>query len=126
MCDISEGFKLCTCSTDKELSDNKPYWILSRKVPRKKDQYGDHIVGELSHNFVYAPKVRELIVKELRSRNCFDQDFNLKQTDKLDIVTEHETYSFELRRNGWQIFYPEVPNAEHKAYAKGKLLAKSL
>lgn len=126
MCDISEGFKLCTCDTNNEKQNtNKPYWILSRKVPRKKDQYGDHIVGECSIDHLYGSKVRELILNELRSRDCFDQDFNLKQKDKLDIVTKDETYSFELRRNGWQIFHPDIPNAEHKEYAKGKVLSTS-
>jgi len=65
--------------------------------------------------------IRELILNELRSRNCFDQDLNLKQKDKLDIVTATETYSYELRKNGWQIFHQEVPRTEHKEYAKGKV-----
>lgn len=126
MCDIKEGFMLCTCNTlNGQQNTKKPYWILSRKIPRQKDQYGDHIVGECSIDLLYGSKVRELILNELRSRNCFDQDFNLKQKDKLDIVAQDQIYSFELRRNGWQIFYPEFPNSEHKEYAKGKVLAAS-
>jgi len=55
MCDISEGFKLCTCNVDngKQKSD-KPYWILSRKIPRKKDKFGDHIVGECRVDILYG------------------------------------------------------------------------
>jgi hypothetical protein len=124
MCDITEGLKLCTCNinNEKQLTD-KPYWILSRKVPRKKDQYGDHIVGEYSVDFLYGSELRAFILNELRSRNCFDQDLNLKQKDKLDIVTATETYSYELRKNGWQVFHPELPRAKHNEYAKGKLVS---
>jgi len=126
MSDISEGFMLCTCNINNEKQDNnKPYWILSRKIPRKKDQYGDHIVGECSVGFLYGSQLRELILNGLRSRNCFDQDLNLKQKDKLDIVTAAETYSYELRKSGWQIFHPELPKAKHKAYAEGKLVSSS-
>tara|TARA_R110002072_G_scaffold1503_2_gene12384 strand:+ start:1972 stop:2145 length:174 start_codon:yes stop_codon:yes gene_type:complete len=54
MCDISEGFKLCTCDINNEKQNtNKPYWILSRKIPRKKDQYGDHMV-ESAVSIIYA------------------------------------------------------------------------
>jgi len=127
MCDITESFKLCTCNTNNENQQtNKPYWILSRKIPRKKDQYGDHIVGECSVDFLYGSELREFILNELRSRNCFDKDLNFKQKDKLDIVTATETYSYELRRNGWQIFHPDIPTAKHKAYAKGKLVSSSV
>ena len=112
MCDITESFKLCTCNiNNKKQLTNKPYWILSRKIPRKKDLFGDHIVGECSIDLLYGSEVSELILNELRSRNCFDQDLNLKQKDKLDIVTASETYSYEL------------PFAKHQTYAKGKLVS---
>ena len=118
MCGINEGFKLCTCNTNSEgQQSNKPYWILSRKIPRKRDQYGDHIVGECFIDYPQNIELRAFILNELRSRDCFDQDLNLKQKDKLDIVTADETYSYELRKNGWLILHPEIPKAKHKAYA---------
>jgi hypothetical protein len=80
-------------------------------------------VGEYSVDFLYGSELRAFILNELRSRNCFDQDLNLKQKDKLDIVTATETYSYELRKNGWQVFHPELPRAKHNEYAKGKLVS---
>jgi len=122
MCGISEGFKLCTCGLNSEKIDqDKPYWILLRKVPRQKDEFGCHVVGECFVGMTQNFKLREFILNELRSRNCFDQDLNLMQKDKLDIVTATETYSYELRKRGWQLVYPVISRGESREVSKGKV-----
>ena len=123
MCDLGREFILCTCEPDEALARaKKPYWILSRKIPRSKDEFGSHIVGECSIDWPEDAELREVILKELRSRNCFDQNLNIKQKDKLDIVTAKETYSFELRRNGWQIYQPSLPDERFNEIGRGRVI----
>lgn len=120
MCDFKQGFKLCTCKDSESIDQSKPHWLLFRRVPRK-DKLDKFIVGEFSIDCPEDPKLRQFILEALREGSCFDQDLNLKQKDKLELFTGTEVFSFELRRNGWQIYHPDCPVAEHSLKSKGKV-----
>lgn len=122
MCDLGREFILCTCESGEDLAKaKKPYWTLFRKVPRSKDEFESYVAGECSIDWDVDIELREAILTELRSRNCFDQNLNVKQKDKLDIVTAKETYSFELRRNGWQIYQPSLPDERFNEIGRGRV-----
>lgn len=121
MCDFRKGFKLCSCVPEHKVDETKPYWILFRKVPREKDEFGDYIVGECPPNLCFNRDLRELIREKLLLGDCFDQDFNLKQKDKLDIFSGKEVFSYQLRKNGWQICYPDIPEIKYKKPTSRKL-----
>lgn len=125
MCDYSQGFKLCSCGSD-ELDQNKPHWILHRKSPRPKDDFASFIVGEAQVDEHYGSELREAILGKLRDGNCFDQDFKIKQKDRLDFFTGKEWYRYELRRNGWQIYTFDFPGIKYEPIQNGIIEQQSL
>lgn len=120
MCDFKQGFRLCTCKDSESIDQSKPHWWLFRRISRK-DDLEKYVVGECSINYTRDCELREFILEALRTGDCFDQDLNLRQKDRLDIFSGTETFSFELRRNGWHIYQRDLPVVFHADKAKGKI-----
>ncbi|KZY92966.1 hypothetical protein A3752_16690 [Oleiphilus sp. HI0081] len=86
----------------KSEKNNKPYWILQRKIPRPSDSYARNIVGECSASGLEEMSVDEIVSRCLKDSCCFENDFNLLPKDRLDIVLSNKTYSLEFGNNGWR------------------------
>jgi hypothetical protein len=83
MCDLSKGFKLCSCDGDK-LSPEEIGWILKR---RDKDKKISRIMGK---PFIYRMNLSEQELKtqtaqQLNERNCFDFEYAPQEDDFLRI-----------------------------------------
>lgn len=83
MCDLSQGFKLCSCDGDT-LALKEVGWILKR---RDKDKKISRIMGK---PFIYQMNLSEKELKsttsqQLNERNCFDFEYAPQEDDFLRI-----------------------------------------
>ena len=104
MCNIKQGFKLCTCS---DVDTEGTHWKLLRFV----DSTPSIVVGR--PNFAYFEKLDDyrFIDDELNARNCFDFDFQPRSHDRLifrikkggELLTLCYDYQEGSFKNGWTI-----------------------
>lgn len=113
MCDFSDGFKLCTCSTieiQKLAKAKISYWTLKRW------QTENWIEAEMGRCF--HPKFSnkdlenaEFIGYYLNTKNCFDFDFLPQEKDTLNFTIFQESlaendlplkFEFEFCENEWR------------------------
>jgi hypothetical protein len=115
MCDIKNGFKLCTCKG--AIPKNTSYWRLKRF--KGNDSIFSFIIGK-----VYIPeeisKNYHLISQNINQENCFDFDYQPHEGDRLEIHIfpnefEHLNYVFSFEDNEWKIDYDYFLN-NHKGY----------
>lgn len=119
MCDQKEGISLCTCHLNSEkIYKDKPYWILTRKAPRQKDRFGQHIVGDCFIDKKLRTQILNSRVNPSVNDRDFDRVLNVRPKDKLDIVTPTQTYRYELRKNGWQFTNTLLINTKQKLETK--------
>lgn len=102
MCDLSQGFKLCSCDGDK-LSPNEIGWVLKRRNP---DKQFDRIMGK---PFIYQMNLSEQqlksnTAKQLNDRNCFDFDYQAQEDDFLTIKAGKDNFwmAFRYQKGLWQ------------------------
>lgn len=107
MCNLTEGFILCTCSGKREKSDALFTWKLFRSRSSEPDVF---VIGETSppynskQRFILVDKIRE----QLNARNCFDFDYKPEEGDAL-VITQSDTgkeYAFTFK-DGWE--YEPMP-----------------
>ena len=126
MCNIIDGFKLCTCS-DK-VDKSKPHWILERLI-KKEDTIQDVVmIGILSPN--YANNIKT-ILNELNNGNPFDFEYNPKDNDMLELNFDEDTFSLIYKKDKWEELPYEVDvesleENEKKFLLEGNMKAKYL
>ena len=101
MCDIKEGFKLCTCH---EVDEEETHW----KLIRFRDGIIS-VIGEVSEEYYQDLMKYGWIEKELNQRNCFEFECTPQNGDRLLIelkganeLTLCFDYSDEGSSGGWK------------------------
>lgn len=102
MCDLSQGFKLCSCEGD-QLAAPEIGWVLRRRDEHKK------ISSIRGKPFIYQMKLSEKQLKsstlqELNKRNCFDFDYQAQEDDFLKIKAGENNFwmAFRYQKGLWQ------------------------
>lgn len=102
MCDLSKGFKLCSCDGDK-LSTKEIGWILRRKNENKEVQ---HIKGKpfIPIMSLDEKQLKTAVVQALNEQNCFDFEYQPQEDDFLKIKTKRENiwFAFRYKKGRWQ------------------------
>lgn len=102
MCDLSNGFKLCSCDGD-QLKPEEIGWTLRRKDENKEIQ---NIRGK-----PFVPKfdldeqqLKTTVAQALNERNCFDFEYQPQEDDFLSIRTKRENiwFAFRYKKGRWQ------------------------
>lgn len=101
MCDISNGFKLCTCKGRPKKSE--PHWVLERQdtnIITRCEIMGMPIFPEYTQE---EESQINLIVKQLNQGNCFDFAY---QPTEGDVFTMHfppdNDYRFRYQSGIWE------------------------
>ena len=103
MCDIKDGFKLCTCKgkEKKDLGDFS--WILEKQntsiVPKC------NIVGSVMMPD-YSKEEKDmiwLVLQNLNTRNCFDFRYRPKESDVLTLILQDNAYRFRFLGYHWHL-----------------------
>jgi hypothetical protein len=102
MCDLNQGFKLCTCDADK-LAASEIGWVLKRRDKNKE------ILRIMGKPFVYQMNLSEKQLKSdtvqaLNQSNCFDFDYQPEEDDFLKIKRgENDVWmAFRYQKGLWQ------------------------
>lgn len=102
MCDLSQGFKLCSCDGD-QLSPDEIGWVLKRRDRNKK------IIKIMGKPFIYQMNLNERQIKtntaqELNARNCFDFEYIPQEDDFLQIKGGDNNFwmAFRYQKGHWQ------------------------
>lgn len=88
MCDISEGFKLCTCD---HVDLGHSHWKLLRFQGEQ-----NIILGTPNFDKVKDILDMQFVEDELNDRNCFDFDYSPQAGDRLIIKVMKENKSIDL------------------------------
>ena len=124
MCNIIDGFKLCTCS-DK-VDKSKPHWVLERLI-KKEDKIQDEVlIGILSPYYTENIKT---ILNELNNGNPFDFDYNPKDNDMLELNFDEDTFSLIYKKDKWEELPYELESLEEnekELLPEGNMKAKYL
>ena len=101
MCNVNDGFKLCTCN-NIEMDDAG--WVLERNNPSLPEIHtcGSAIEMILDTDEV---KVKHWILQELNKRNCFDFNLKPKARDLLSICINQERsiwVYYRYKNKSWQ------------------------
>lgn len=88
MCDIKEGFKLCTCST--AINRAEPHW----KLYRFGQEYENFMVMGSFRFRLKEQNIHWLIHTELNNKNCFDFDYQPQNQDVLICVVDKHAFYF--------------------------------
>jgi hypothetical protein len=101
MCDLSQGFKLCSCDGDK-LAASEIGWILKRRDQHKK------VSSIRGKPFIYRMNLSEKQIKsetvqQLNQRNCFDFEYQAQEDDFLKIKTGKNDFwmAFRYQKGLW-------------------------
>ena len=100
MCDLNEGFKLCSCDEEK-LSVQEIDWVLKRLNPAILAQHrkGRAAIPQYSANEQIC---LEKVIAELNTRNCFDFDFEPAKNDRLSLKIAEKWYHVKFSGRSWQ------------------------
>lgn len=80
MCDIKEGFKLCTCD---EVDEKSTHWKLLRQGEKRSFVIGEPRIDHYEELLDYHQ-----INTELNQRNCFDFDYMPLPGDRLILYVK--------------------------------------
>jgi len=101
MCDLSQGFKLCSCDADK-LATSEIGWVLKRRDQHK------NVPTIKGKPFVYQMNLNEKqlkanTVQQLNQRNCFDFDYKPQEDDFLNIKAGENNFwmTFRYQNGRW-------------------------
>lgn len=105
MCDIKDGFKLCTCAS---VDENKTHWQLIRLAEDLVT-----VVGMPAFSKVQQLADYNWVLDQLNGRPCFDFDYQPQHKDRLllKVLKDQEmiTLCFDYYKNefrkGWEINY---------------------
>ncbi len=119
MCDLTGPFKLCTCSSEIDLS--KPHWVLHRFLESKEELF---VCGE----FINSNLIKN-VKRRLNKINVFDFEYMPVEGDYLEFFIEIDfeeedeimpNYRFEYRKGKWKILKDyEMPIFNHKSLMHG-------
>lgn len=99
MCDLADGFKLCTCD-DETLTD--PDWVLERRFRHLKPQTRRGRV--LMPRYTQKEKQqRKRIIDELNAGNCFDFDYTPAEHDVLTLKASGRIHRFRIENGRWTL-----------------------
>lgn len=122
MCNIKEGFKLCTCA--KELSRKEADWLLYKIKPLNERSL---TIGLVSFNFHNKEEQAQqvLIKEELNNRNCFDFEYHPNEKDILVIKDKDKEgkFIFEFDQGEW--YSKPAESLEHLIVNSGKIESKT-
>ena len=88
MCDIKDGFKLCTCKGKEQKDLGDLSWILEKRnnsIIPKCDIVGSVIMP------TYSTEEKDtitLILQNLNQRNCFDFRYRPKESDVITLILQ--------------------------------------
>ena len=106
MCDLNDGFKLCSCEDVETLKKEEICWELKRINPEK-TLYHKRGRAAVPHFSSKDNEVIEKIVKELNYRNCFDFDFEAQENDylrlKVNIDNKEKWFAFRFMDKEWNL-----------------------
>lgn len=102
MCNLSKGFKLCSCDGDK-LAASEIGWVLKRRDNNKE------ISSIRGKPFIYQMNLSEKqlkahTVQQLNERNCFDFEYQPQEDDFLTIKAGENNFwmAFRYQKGLWQ------------------------
>lgn len=98
MCDLRDGFKLCTCDEDAKSFD----WELQRRDSARPLQAkrGRAVMPRFSSA---QQQTQQLILDRLAAGTAFDFEFSPLPEDVLVLKLPGKVYRFRYERGGWQI-----------------------
>ncbi|MCP4442687.1 MAG: hypothetical protein GY810_27595 [Aureispira sp.] len=102
MCDLTKGFKLCSCDGE-QLKQEDIGWVLQRLDP---DQPIQNIMGKVAiQRFnIEEETLRNNVEEYLNAQNCFDFDFQPQDDDRIKIKYKTDTWFAYRHQNGqWKI-----------------------
>ena len=124
MCNIIDGFKLCTCN-DK-VDKSKPHWILERLIKKEDTIRDDVLIGILSP--YYANNIKT-ILSELNNGNPFDFEYKPEDNDMLELNFDEDTFSLIYKKDKWEELPYELESLEEnekELLLEGSMKAKHL
>ncbi|OJJ17901.1 hypothetical protein BKI52_29010 [marine bacterium AO1-C] len=106
MCNIQDGFKLCTC--DEKLATSDIGWVLKRT---NADLPLHHRKGRavMPRYNQQEKDLQALILENLNQYNCFDFDYTPHENDYVRIRakasnrTESQWFAYRFQRNRWVV-----------------------
>jgi hypothetical protein len=109
MCNIKDGFKLCTCATTAT-PPSSIGWELRRTNPHLPLQHRKGKTAMIRYN-TSEQALQTLILDNLNQSNCFDFDYTPQDNDYLRIkgqTTQSDTakwfrYRYNGKKQAWQI-----------------------
>ena len=104
MCNLKDGFKLCTCK-DGQKPQTHYTWELKRRNPALEQYY---LKGDAMFPFYEAEEktIRQKILTALNNRNCFDFDYQPQKDDWLNISNPKLPtgyFEFRYQNKQWEI-----------------------
>ena len=102
MCDIADGFKLCTCKGEEKLELGESCWILEKRktsIVPKCDVVGSVMFPEYSKQ---ETDMIALVLQNLNQRNCFDFRYRPRESDVLTIILQEDAYRFRFLDTQWR------------------------
>ncbi|MCP4441059.1 MAG: SHOCT domain-containing protein [Aureispira sp.] len=125
MCDLNEGFKLCSCDGDK-LPIEKIDWILERRNEELPFRVRK---GMAAQNYIggHEKYIKSIIATHLNAKNCFDFDYEPKEDDLLKIKKRENGarhwYSYRFVAGKWEEDNStsfDSWRSQHERYRNGK------
>ena len=106
MCDIKDGFRLCSC--DDQLAEKDISWVLKRNNPELPLHYrkGRAVMPRYSNE---EKNLQVLILENLNNSNCFDFEYSPQVNDFVRIrgkageALQEQWYGYRYTDNQWAI-----------------------
>ena len=99
MCDLNEGFKLCSC--DAELLKHEELdWYLDRVNPKLPLQHRKGRAAIPRYSTEQEVCLEE-ILKQLNNRNCFDFEYQPVKDDRLSVKVQDKWFAYRYSGKSW-------------------------
>ncbi|WMX13849.1 MULTISPECIES: hypothetical protein [unclassified Aureispira] len=102
MCNLNQGFKLCSCDSD-QLTPDEIGWILERKnaVKQASSLRGKPFIYKMNQS---EQALKSEVVQQLNQRNCFDFDYQPQEDDFLRIRGNKKSFwmAFRYQQGRWE------------------------
>jgi hypothetical protein len=101
MCQLNQGFKLCSCDED-QLKNDEVDWLLYRANQEKPKDYrkGKAVVPRYSEE--EEANLNEIAL-ELNQADCFDFEYSPQENDRLQLKIKDHFYAFRFQNGHWNI-----------------------
>lgn len=100
MCDLREGFKLCTCSSDLNWDDID--WVLKR-INTDLPIYHRKGRAAISSFTTKQETQKQYILGELNNRNCFDFEYIPEKDDTLKLKGSNDKWFSFRYTDKWEV-----------------------